>query len=131
MFRIVLCQIRLNGKQPRVANMLVEDYLRPAAVRAGVLLSHRDEEGRLVDIDPRRFGLHNLRHSLASFLIRIKTDPKTVQTLLRHSDVRLTLQFYTHAISDDRMSAAGTMLAAILNHAEAKADRERTKRNAT
>jgi integrase len=122
MFRIVLCQIRLNGKQPRVANMLVEDYLRPAAVRAGVLLSHRDEEGRLVDIDPRRFGFHNLRHSLASFLIRIKTDPKTVQTLLRHSDVRLTLQFYTHAISDDRVSAAGAMLAAILNHAEAKAD---------
>ena len=122
MFRIVLCQIRLNGKQPRVANMLVEDYLRPAAVRAGVLLSHRDEEGRLVDIDPRRFGFHNLRHSLASFLIRIKTDPKTVQTLLRHSDVRLTLQFYTHASSDDRVSAAGAMLAAILNHAEAKAD---------
>ncbi len=44
-----------------------------------------------------------------------KTDPKTVQTLLRHSDVRLTLQFYTHAISDDRMSAAGATLGAILN----------------
>ena len=26
---------RLNGKQPRVANMLVEDHLRPAAVKAG------------------------------------------------------------------------------------------------
>jgi hypothetical protein len=24
---------RLNGKQPRVANMLVEDHLRPAAVK--------------------------------------------------------------------------------------------------
>ncbi len=33
---------RLNGKQPRVANMLVEDHLRPAAVKAGVLSSHRD-----------------------------------------------------------------------------------------
>ena len=42
------------------------------------------------------------------------TDPKTVQTLLRHSDVKLTLQFYTHAISDDRMAAAGAMLVAIL-----------------
>jgi len=30
---------RLNGKQPRVANMLVEDYLRPAAARAGILSS--------------------------------------------------------------------------------------------
>ena len=111
---------RLNGKQPRVANMLVEDYLRPAAVKAGILSSHPDNRGRLVDDDPRRFGFHNLRHSLASFLIRIRTDPKTVQTLLRHSDVKLTLQFYTHAVSRDRMVAAGKMLTAILSHAPHK-----------
>ena len=106
---------RLKGKQPRVANMLVEDYLRPAAAKARILSSRRDDEGRLVD-DPRRFGFHNLRHSLASFLIRIKTDPKTAQTLLRHSDVKLTLQFYSHAVSEDRMAAAGAMLTAILSH---------------
>jgi len=107
---------RLDGKQPRVANMLVEDHLRPAALKAGVLSSHRDVRGQVVDDDPRRFGFHNLRHSLASFLIRMKTDPKTVQTLLRHSDVRLTLQFYTHAVSRDRMVASGKMLTAILSH---------------
>jgi integrase len=111
---------RLNGKQPRVANMLVEDHLRPAAVKAGILSSHPDNHGGLVDDDPRRFGFHNLRHSLASFLIRIRTDPKTVQTLLRHSDVKLTLQFYTHAVSRDRMVAAGKMLTAILSHAPDK-----------
>ncbi len=111
---------RLNGKQPRVANMLVEDHLRPAAVKACILSSHPDNHGRLVDDDPRRFGFHNLRHSLASFLIRIRTDPKTVQTLLRHSDVKLTLQFYTHAVSRDRMIAAGKMLTAILSHAPDK-----------
>jgi len=111
---------RLKGRQPRVANMLVEDHLRPAAVKAGVLSSHLDDRGRLVDDDPRRFGFHNLRHSLASFLIRIKTDPKTVQTLLRHSDVKLTLQCYAHSVSDDRMTAAGAMLSAILSHAAAK-----------
>jgi integrase len=72
------------------------------------------------DDDPRRFGFHNLRHSLASFLIRIRTDPKTVQTLLRHSDVKLTLQFYTHAVSRDRMVASGKMLSAILSHAPDK-----------
>jgi Phage integrase family len=63
------------------------------------------------------FGFHNFRHSLASFLVRIKTDPKTVQTLLRHSDVKLTLQFYTHSVSDDRMAASGAMLTAIFWHA--------------
>ena len=46
--------------------------------------------------DSRWFCFHNLRHSLASFLVRIRTDPKAVQTLFRHSDVKLTLQFYRH-----------------------------------
>src|ERR1700747_3798351 len=82
----VFPSFRLEGKQPRVANMLVEDDLRLAAVKAGILSSHQNVRGQLVDDDPRRFGFHNLRHSLASFLIRIRTDPKTGQTLLRHSD---------------------------------------------
>jgi integrase len=64
-----------------------------------------------------RFGFHNLRHSLASFL---RTDPKTVQTPFRHSDVKPTLQFYTHAVSRDRMVAAGKMLTTILSHAPDK-----------
>jgi site-specific recombinase XerD len=72
----------LNRLEALLANMLVEDHLRPAATAAGVL-----KEGERV-----RFGFHNLRHSLASFLVRSKTDPKTVQALLRHSDVKTTLQ---------------------------------------
>jgi hypothetical protein len=51
-----------------------------------------------------------------------------VQTLLRHSDVKLTLQFSTHAVSRDRMAAAGKMLTTILSRATEqsglKADRE-------
>jgi len=113
----VFPSIRMKGKQPRVANMLVEDYLRPAAMKAGILSSYRNDKGKLVENDPRRFGFHNLRHSLASFLVRIRTDPKTVQTLLRHSDVKLTLQFYTHSVSEDRMAASGAMLTAIFWHA--------------
>ena len=58
------------------------------------------------------------REEPCPFLIRIKTDPKTVQTLVRHSDVKLTLQFYTHSTSDDRMAAAGAMLVAVLSHPE-------------
>jgi integrase len=78
----VFASTRLKGKQPRVANMLVEDYLRPAAVKVGVL-----KEGEKV-----RFGFHNLRHSLASFLVRKGTDAKAVQKMratvmcLRHSE---------------------------------------------
>ena len=96
---------RLDGKKPRAANMLVEDHLRPAAVKAEVIAAD----------DPCRFGFHNFRHSLASFLVRSKTDPKTVQALLRHSDVKTTLQLYAHSVSEDRMTAQGVVLEAILN----------------
>jgi integrase len=57
---------KLKGKKPRVGNMLVQDYIHPAAETIGIL--GKD--------DPRRFGFHNLRHSLASFLVRAQTDPK-------------------------------------------------------
>jgi integrase len=94
----------LKGKQPRVGNMLVEDHLRPAAIAAGVLKQS----------DKVRFGFHNLRHSLASFLVQAGKDPKTVQTLLRHADVHTTLQIYAHSRNEDRMTAQGDMLAAFL-----------------
>ena len=100
----VFPSIKLKGKRPRVANMLVSDHLRPAAVKAGVLA-----EG-----DPVRFGFHNLRHSLASFLVRTKTDIKTVQPLLRHANVTTTLGLYAHSIDETKLAAQGGVLAAIL-----------------
>lgn len=103
----VFPSLKLRGRKPRAANMLVQDYVRPAAVKAGVLAK----------TDTIRFGFHNLRHSLASFLVRTKTDPKTVQALLRHADVKTTLQLYSHSVSEDRMKAQGTMLQAILGGA--------------
>jgi integrase len=81
----VFPSFKLNGKKPRVGSMLVQDHLRPAAIAAGVL-----KEGESV-----RFGFHNLRHSLASFLVGQGTDPKTVQTLLRHADVTTTQSVMT------------------------------------
>src|SRR4029077_18679408 len=74
------------------------------------------------DTPSRKYRLRRIlavwrNRSLASFLVRIRSDPKNVQTLLHHSDVKLTLQCYTHSISEDRMAAAVAMLTAIFSHA--------------
>src|SRR5206468_5707318 len=106
----VFASFKRKGKQPRVANMLVQSHLRPAAIRAGVF--RKDSKVR--------FGFHNLRHSLASFLVRTKTDPKTVQALLRHSDVKTTLQLYAHSVPEDRMLAQGEVLQAILGSSDSE-----------
>ena len=54
---------RMKGRQPLTGNMLTEDYLRPSATAVGVLKE---------DDTTTRFGFHNLRHSLASFLQSVK-----------------------------------------------------------
>lgn len=101
----IFASFKLKGKQPRVGNMLVEDYLRPAAVKAGVLTGD----------DKRRFGFHTLRHSLATFLVNSKTDLKTVQSTLRHADAATTLGLYAHANSNAKMAAQGVMLDAFFS----------------
>jgi integrase len=76
---------------------------RLAAIAVGVKIA----EGQ-------RFGFHNLRHSLATFLVtKAKADPKTVQALLRHANARTTLQLYTQSMPDDRLSAQAQILEAI------------------
>jgi len=87
----------------------LSDALRPAAVKAGTL-----KEGEKV-----RFGFHNLRHSLASFLVRQGTDVKTVQKMLRHSDVATTLGIYAHSMSEDRLAAQDDMLGAMMTPSSA------------
>ena len=68
--------------------------------------------GVLREWDTVRFGFHDLLHSLASFLLQAGTNPKTVQTLLRHAGAHTTLQIYAHSRNEDHMTAQGDMLTA-------------------
>jgi integrase len=93
----VLPSFRLKGKKPLPASIIVQKYLRPAAVKAGGI----KEDQRV------RFGFHNFRHSLASSLVKLKCDPKTVQGILRHEDVRTTMQLYAQSNKESRLEAQG------------------------
>ena len=101
----IFASTKTRGRTPRVGNMLCADYLRPAALKAGVHL----QEGQ-------RFGFHNLRHSLASFLVaKKKTDIKTVQRSLRHARSTTTLDQYTQTDMEELIAAQELVLAAILS----------------
>jgi integrase len=92
-----------EGKLPISASIFVQDYLRPAALSAGVVLAKG-----------QRFGLHNLRHSLSTWLVnKGKVDPKTVQGMLRHSDIRTTMNLYTQDDRDEKEAAQGAFLSAV------------------
>ena len=95
---------RLKGRKPLSASILVQKYLRPAAVKAGVI-----EEGQSV-----RFGFHNFRHSLASALVKMKIDPKTVQEFLRQAHITTTLQLYAQSDMESKRDAQGRFLEQLL-----------------
>jgi len=101
----VFPSFKLHGRKPRTGSIMAQDYLRPAAVKAGILAPE----------DRRRFGFHNLRHSLASYLVtQTKTDIKTVQAMLRHADSGTTLDIYTHAINKDKLVAQDQVMEAMM-----------------
>jgi integrase len=97
----IFASARLKGKGPRVPNMLVQDHLRPAAEK-------------VIEIPTgHRFGFHNLRHALASFLVEIGTDAKTIQDMLRWADPSILLKIYAHSRMDKRMEAQAKMIEAM------------------
>jgi len=47
-------------------------------------------------VDGKFADFHSLRHSTASLLIQTGANPKVIQTLMRHTDLNLTMSKYTH-----------------------------------
>ncbi len=93
----VFTSIKLGGRKPRTATMLVQDYLKPAAIRAGILVERDDKLYSKEGHEVTRFGFHNLgRHSLASFLMDEQENPAVVQAVMRHAQMDMTL-YYSHS----------------------------------
>ena len=99
----VFPSIKAKGKIPRTASICAQDYLRPAGVKAGVIL-----EGY-----KGRFGWHNLRHSLASFFGANEVHPAVAQSILRHKKLSTTMEIYTHGVTSVQMAAQKKYLKAI------------------
>jgi integrase len=102
----VFPSFKLRGEQPRTASTMVADYIRPVAVKLGII--RKDEP---------RFGFHNFRHSLATFLISEGQNPDVVRRMLRQSHIDTTL-IYTH-MDSERIGAQGRMLGRMLPKTEA------------
>jgi hypothetical protein len=100
----VFASKKCSGRIPRCASIAARDYLRPAAVDAGVLPK---------DDTSTRFGWHSLRHSLAEFFADNGVDPAVTMKTLRHKKLSTTLEIYTHRVQNSQIAAQGKFLQAI------------------
>jgi integrase len=59
--------------------------------------------------DGKFFDFHSLRHETGTLLAASGVDVKTAQSLMRHSDVNLTMSIYTHTLRDAESKAVAKL----------------------
>jgi integrase len=88
-----------HGAEPYWPDSALQDFVKPAATRAGLT---------------KRVGWHTFRHSYSTLLRANGTDVKVQSELLRHSNIGTTLNVYTQAVSDQKRAAHGLVVGQLL-----------------
>lgn len=86
---------------------ILADYLKPAAAKAGI----------------GGIGWHMFRHTYSTLLHSLGTRPAVQKELLRHADIRTTMNVYTQAISDEKRAAASKLARTLYESVLARQDR--------
>jgi integrase len=75
--------------------------------------NHIEPAGRLGGIGPG-LGWHDFRHTYSTLLRQLKVDVKVQQALLRHADIRTTMNVYTHDVPDELREANSKLVGLVL-----------------
>ena len=108
--------------QLKMANLYIDNKLVFRNIYGGYLdVSNVRKRYKkiLADNGFRDRKFHDLRHTYATRLFELKEEPKTVQSLLGHSNVSITLNTYTHVLESMKVKAA-TKLNDLYNYMGAK-----------
>ena len=75
--------------RPRWRGILFADHIRPAAERAGI----------------GKIGWHTFRHTFSTLVHSMGTDLAVQKELLRHADIKTTMNIYTQAVAPAKRKA--------------------------
>jgi len=96
----------LADKDPDEPVFVMPDRTNVARMLRGDLegagIPHEDDSGRVLDF-------HALRHTYISLMARAGVPPKVLMDLARHSDINLTMAFYSHTLVSDRAEALSAL----------------------
>ena len=94
---------------------LTRRVIAPALFRCAICRKQEEghkPEAHLFERDkslPGWHGWHAFRRGLATNLHALDVDDKTIQGILRHSDMRLTMNVYVKSVSDSQVDAMAAL----------------------
>ncbi len=100
----LVLQEYLAGKMPSVKafKVPVKTALMLKADLKAAKIPYVDDAGRYADF-------HSLRHSTGSLLAAAGVHPKVIQSIMRHSDINLTMSRYTHIFRGQESEAVASL----------------------
>jgi len=102
---------------PSLANMLVDHLAGKPVDRPAFAMPEKTNLARMLRADiaaagiarqdsfGHTVGFHALRHTYISLMARAGVAPKVLMDLARHSEINLTMGFYSHTLVSDRAKA--------------------------
>lgn len=101
-----------SGGALRYTNWLRRSWY-PATIAAG--LGQMVEDEATARHRYEGLGFHDLRRASATGLVAAGVDVKTAQSVLGHTDARVTLDLYAQVVTEQQQAAADAMGARFLN----------------
>lgn len=112
----------INGKGGKSAELPISkklsELIRPFLKNDGLLIPETEVPLRsdhainelkiacgIAGVSRGEISHHRLRHSFATELLRVQTNPKTVQELMRHSSIDTLFKYYAHVLRSDLADA--------------------------
>lgn len=86
----VFASVEMGGLPPLCPNSAMEKHIRPAGIRAKI---------------GKRLGWHVFRHTYGTLLKADGADVATVQSLMRHANVSVTMDRYVQAVTPAKRAA--------------------------
>lgn len=94
----VFASWRTLGQKPLRATSILENYLKPAAGKAGLGV----------------IGWHTFRRTYSTMLRQLGIDIKVQQELMRHADIRTTMNVYGKAMDESKREAHRKVVCLVL-----------------
>ena len=116
----VRCWTRSNSGSRRHSSPAAEDWLFASPAQLGRLPWSYDQVWRMYQKAGAKAGIgglgtHSLRHTYRSWLDAVGTPLAVQQKLMRHADIRTTMNIYGDIVTDEMAVASGKVTRLALN----------------